>query len=373
MANNTQSTTKFTSHPDVDQNVVLKDKNTTFVCMRRENSLLAEGLSEGYDQVSLGLLCLEREVETAVVLWSLQVHPPSTVALVAKTKGATVCDGWDGGKAYVPCSFLVFPDTRLEAKVDKPVAGTRVVEYDHLILGEVRGFWPPPVQMATADGRASRCWEVTAPTAGTDGKWEIEEGALAELKEQVGGIAVVVFRLRNKKGKPSKRWVVRIVWGPQGNGVVAPHLDFEATGGIKFEVRLRCALCSISPPWSSYHDHAQCPLLGTLNKVRENLRYEHIRVELNNKLVMPRTRAAIDIDTFVVDYQKWKAEVDRKLGKLAAAIKGGKKRKLADNAPGPSKPTKAPKKEKEDKDKGKGKQGEGLKDPKGKEKGKTTK
>ena len=148
-----------------------------------------------YDAVHRCLLCLEREAEKAVVLRFLQVHPPSTVALVAKTKGATTCDGWDGGKAYVSHGFLVFPDTRLEAKADSPVAGTRVVEYDHLILGEVRGFWPPPVQMATADGRASRCWEVTAPTAGEDGKWEIAEGAIAELKERVGGIAIVAFRL----------------------------------------------------------------------------------------------------------------------------------------------------------------------------------
>lgn len=154
-----------------------------------------------------------------------------------------------------------------------------------------------------------------------------------------------------------------------GEAAVGEPADFEAPGGTKFVARKRCALCSISPPWSTYHDHAQCPYLGTLNKVRENLRYEHIRVTLANKLEMPRVEKPVDFKAFLEEDKRWKAEMERKVGELAAALKGGKKRKAADDAPGPSKPPKAPKEEKKEKGKGKDK-ADVKKDVKGKGKGK---
>ena len=160
------------------------------------------------------------------------------------------------------------------------------------------------------------------------------------------------------------------MWDEQTAALLDEPKDFEASGGLKFEARKRCAFCSISPPWSSYHDHAQCPYLGTLNKVRENLRIEHIRVTPLNKLELPRTKKQIDLDAHIAADAKWKAETSQKIGELFALLKGGKKRKNADDAPGPSKPAKAPKKEKEDKGQGKGQGGAAPKGAKSKGKGK---
>ncbi|KAH9850545.1 hypothetical protein C2E23DRAFT_887423 [Lenzites betulinus] len=373
---NTNQTAKQPAYPEVTKDLLLKAKDYPDLPLTVGAQFLSsEAASVTKGCVSSAVLEALGDVsQTAVVLRLLQSNPQASVPLVAKAQGIMECASWDGGKPFVPDWFLVFPKHKLTAKADKPVAGTRVSEYDHLIIGEKKAFWPPPVQLPTGNGRASQCWEVDVASEGPDSDWSVGGEDLAELLQHSGGVTFVAFRLLNQKGVPSKRWVIRIVWQDQGSvSMAVAHQDFKSSSGLEFRAVLRCALCSISPPWSSYHDHTQCPYLGTLNKVRENLGYEHIRVEINSQLAMPRTKRAIDFDKFVAELTKWKADVDRKLGELFAAQKGGKKRKAADDAPGPSKPTKTPKKEEKDKGKGKGKQEEGSKDAKGKGKAKAAK
>ncbi|KAI0630913.1 hypothetical protein C8Q77DRAFT_1159630 [Trametes polyzona] len=203
---------------------------------------------------------------------------------------------------------------------------------------------------------------VTALVLKTQGR------VLLVLKNHVEGDIVVAFRLGTKKDRASKRWAVRVAWKAPVEGILGEHLDFEAPGGLKSEACLRCAFCSISPPWSSYHDHAQCPYLGTLNKVREHLHVEHAMVLADNRIRLTCAQKPIELKVFLAEDKKWKAEIERKVGELTATLKGGKKHKSADDAPGPSKPAKMPKKEK--REKAPGKQEGGSKDTKGKGKAK---
>ncbi|KAI8968071.1 hypothetical protein BD414DRAFT_47399 [Trametes punicea] len=167
-----------------------------------------------------------------------------------------------------------------------------------------------------------------------------------------------------KSGAPTKRWAVRAIFPDTEGATVGAPEDFEAPGGFKFEGVLRCALCSVSPPWSSYHNQVQCPYLGTLNKVRENLGIEHIKTSNNGRLVLPRTEKPTDFKAFLEQDKKWKAEMERKMGELMALLKGSQKRPAPEDSAGPSKPSKSARKEQ--KGKGKGKQGKESKDSKGK-------
>ncbi|OJT04060.1 hypothetical protein TRAPUB_5255 [Trametes pubescens] len=368
--NNQTQAAKPAAFPDVPKDQLLK-KSASVDSTGSLEDLLAEVKNKVGVATEGAIEALSEAEQSAVVLRLLQVEPSVIGSLVLKIQSVVTCNGYDGGNLFAPERWLVFGNTRLTAKADKPVAGTRVSGYDHAILGEARAFWPPPLYAVEEDGRASWCWEVDAPAAGETDQWEVASEALEALVAHVGGKTYVPFRLFNKNGCPSKRWVVRVVWEARaGEAAIGEPMDFEAPGGTKFTARKRCALCSISPPWSTYHDHAQCPYLGTLNKVRENLRYEHIRVTLGNKLEMPRTEKPVDFKAFLEEDKRWKAEMERKYGELAAALKGGKKRKVADDAPGPSKPPKTPKKEKEEKSKGKDK-ADVKKDVKGKGKDKS--
>lgn len=137
--------------------------------------------------------------DSAVVLRMLQTDQSAIGSLVLKIQSVVTCSGYDGGNLFAPERWLVFDNTRLSAKADKPVAGTRVQGYDHAILGEARAFWPPPLYAVEEDGRASWCWEVDATTEGGNSEWEVASEALDALVAHVGGKTYVPFRLVSNK------------------------------------------------------------------------------------------------------------------------------------------------------------------------------
>ena len=132
----------------------------------------------------------------AAVVRLLQTEAVSVTSLVGKAQKLFECDGYDGGIVCITDRFIFFSQSVLpkDKAVDKPIAGLRVTEYDHAILGEARGFWPPPIVDPQHDGRASWCWEAVATSAGEDKEWSVPEEALEELVTAVGGRDWVAFR-----------------------------------------------------------------------------------------------------------------------------------------------------------------------------------
>ena len=160
-----------------------------------------------------------------------------------------------------------------------------------------------------------------------------------------------------EEGRPAKRWAVRVV---RGGNTETDVRDWEAPGGIKFVYSPRCAFCSISAPFGVNHEHVQCPYIGTLNKVRDNLGYEPVSID-RNLVICPREKKQLDVEKKLKEIDAAIADFRKQLAELRSEKdKGGKKRKAAESPAANPKDPKKPKKEtKEKKVKGTDKGGKG--------------
>jgi len=112
----------------------------------------------------------------------------------------------------------------------------------------------------------------------------------------------------------------------------------------------RCAFCMRGPPYADYHDHTQCPLVGTMNKIREQGGYSLIKVD-DKALDLTLTKSTDDterrvktLETRMIDLEKRVLKLEPKTAKKRAASDADKsppaKKKKTDAkqpAAGPSK------------------------------------
>lgn len=105
---------------------------------------------------------------------------------------AMFSDEYDPGAVFSKLGFVIFGNSRLTT-MDKPIGGLRVEGYDHVLVGEVRGFYPPPLVSPWIAPEASWAWEVTGTEK--DAEYLVPEAAIEELKVTVGAKNAVAFRL----------------------------------------------------------------------------------------------------------------------------------------------------------------------------------
>jgi hypothetical protein len=124
-------------------------------------------------------------------------------------------------------------------------------------------------------------------------------------------------------GKPTSVWTIRCTDADLDSCVDV----VTQTGGkeTKWKLVKRCAFCMRGPPFADFHDHTQCPLVGTMNKIREQGGFSIIKVEggaLNLELVKSSDdteRKIKALETRVVELEKRVSKLEPKTAKKRAA------------------------------------------------------
>lgn len=99
----------------------------------------------------------------------------------------------DQGTQFRKDRVISFPLSTVRPDPSGNPVSLRVVEYDHVQVGPITAFWPPPLEGAWVAANASWAWEVIG-TVGTD-QWKVEPAALAEFEDWVKTEGSGLFRL----------------------------------------------------------------------------------------------------------------------------------------------------------------------------------
>ncbi|KZT63147.1 hypothetical protein DAEQUDRAFT_770869 [Daedalea quercina L-15889] len=224
-----------------------------------------------------------------------------------------------------------------ELKGGDPTGSLRSDGIDHALMGKTVAFWPPPLTSALVSGSASWAWEVEGDLEKSN--WGLSKELWGKLKERLGDPEAVAFRVYTVKEKPTKRWIVR---APKA--ALSKAVDWtEGDTSIKF-VHC-CAFCSQSPPWAAYHDQKDCPVLKTINKVRDNEGFSPAVVDESGRIVLGREKKPIDIEALRKELLADIADLKKRVKTLEDKdSQQGKKRKA--DKPAEKSKAKKPKSEK---------------------------
>ena len=190
---------------------------------------------------------------------------------------------------------------------DELTVQLRYVGKDANLLGAPAAFWPPPLELGTrgtpeAEG-ASVCWLVKFP--GNPEKSRLLEWARAKAgwrsttwfrRGKYSGFSDVRcsrgLSIADEKGRPTCELYLKAL------GVSAEErITFEIEWGDSLKVPAiyapQCAICLERPLCEPSHDHHQCPLVATLNKIRD---HEDLKPLRFNKGIFVRKDEKVDLD-----------------------------------------------------------------------------
>ncbi|TFY51974.1 hypothetical protein EVJ58_g10273 [Rhodofomes roseus] len=256
-------------------------------------------------------------------------------AIVPRAIAGMEAEVYDPASLFADQHTILFANSKL--KGGDPTGSLRVDGFDHALMGSTGAFWPPPLASALAIGTASWAWEVEG--LDEEDNWGIGDVAWAGMKGWLGDPNACAFRVYSVKGKTTKRWIVR------STRATPNHAVDHKEGETSFKFVKCCAFCSRSPPWVQYHDHKDCSILGSINKVRDNEGYLPAEVDISGRIVMGREKKPIDIEALRKELMAEVADLKKRVKALEdKEATPGKKRK-ADNQAGTSK-AKKPKLEK---------------------------
>lgn len=190
---------------------------------------------------------------------------------------------------------------------------------DSELMASPLAVWPPPIELVSPDMEAAEgasvCWEVKfnrAPSyqelrdyaAGTlsDKEWKgttwFRKGEWFELSHF--GFKSNGRFLADPQGRPTTTWFLKA-------------LDVQKTDRANFEIEIgpeddllngtltyapQCAFCLERPGGEGTHEHFQCPLLGTLNKLRQQGELKPLRFS-NGVLVREDVKVDLDLPKVV--------------------------------------------------------------------------
>ncbi|KAL6308742.1 hypothetical protein BKA93DRAFT_822039 [Sparassis latifolia] len=244
----------------------------------------------------------------------LQDHQESGNILASRVTKSFKDGGMPESKVWGGADAVTF--ARDDELLDGPMGGYRNEGVKWASFGAPITFWHWP--LGTSDMvSGSWCWEVTG---NEDGDWD--DAALTGLLTAVGAMTAYATRRLFKNGHPSKVWVVRVDEAGDDKGVD------HTINGLKFTFHHRCALCGRGPPWVSYHDHVQCPLMGTMNKVREHLGYEPMHAE-DGCVIRKDALRPMDVEKEYKELRKTLEDLEKRVKQCEQLIETlqGKKRK----------------------------------------------
>ncbi|KAF8119452.1 hypothetical protein EV363DRAFT_1462231 [Boletus edulis] len=190
-----------------------------------------------------------------------------------------------------------------------------------MLMASPLAIWPPPLELVTPRGDgaegASDCWEVRFNrTPLGEELMGIAMGTMTE-KDWKG---VTWFRKADALGRPTETWFLKALnvdvssrrnetfkWGPNdnmlvGNAVWAPQ----------------CAICLERPGGAGNHEHTQCPLVGTLNKIRQQGELKPLRF-LGRTLFREDEKVDLDMPTEMRAMKVTIARLEERLDKLEKA------------------------------------------------------
>lgn len=220
---------------------------------------------------------------------------------------------------------------------------------DFISYGNPLAFWPPPMKRSGA--YASKCWEFEVA--------DFSSEAAKTMMMALGITAGAVFRkckphalltylladfitLVDEESTPLHAFYLRVV---ESDKEVKDSFVLDI-GDAKVELKYvpRCHLCGRGSLYNESHDAVQCPLLGTMNKVRAQQGLVPLTIKDGAVLRVDR-EVSIDAAKEIKKLRERVVALEDAVKKLSD-VKGDKqkdakgKRKADDSAPGPSTATK---------------------------------
>ncbi|KAH7902834.1 hypothetical protein BJ138DRAFT_1131582, partial [Hygrophoropsis aurantiaca] len=198
---------------------------------------------------------------------------------------------------------------------------------DFLFFGPHTAFWPPPLAppfKGNRGARSSQCWFVAFPKEVT------KEQLLAASEEIFSGDAFAWFRALNKKGEGLRHFWLRL--DKLITASEPKDFDFEIGGDtLLAKYAPRCSACLKGAPFSVSHEHTQCPLLGTMNKIRSHAGVIPIVVE-DGRWQRTDSKIPLDLEKELTELKAVVLELKVEVDKLKSASTSQSKKRKADQA-----------------------------------------
>ncbi|KAI9452943.1 hypothetical protein HD554DRAFT_2258452 [Boletus coccyginus] len=178
---------------------------------------------------------------------------------------------------------------------------------DSMLMAAPLAIWPPPLELVRPGEligeSASVCWEVRFD------KYACKDALLGWSKP-------------DPKGRPTHTWFLKAL----GVRASERHNMDEVEVGSMDDGTLctgravyapQCALCLERPGGSGSHEHSQCPLIGTLNKIRQQGELEPLRFQ-DGVLVRKDDKVPLDATKEIRALKVLIARFEERLAKLEA-------------------------------------------------------
>jgi hypothetical protein len=226
----------------------------------------------------------------------------------------------------------------------------RYQDADAVLMGPARSIWPPPITLVVNGDQvaesASCCWEFTLDRKVPK---DFLKEACKDVERTKGWKGVTIFRkgifrsdvpLENTSsdsnfvavnGRPTDTFFLKALGVPEEQRKDLEDFGWKANEDpIKFTAKWapQCAFCLERPAGGVSHTHTQCPLIGTLNKIRAQASIKPLSF---NQGVLVRLDDKVDLDL--------PKEVRTLLDKVSSLLERmDKLEKAASTSGGPSNP-----------------------------------